>query len=71
MRIERREMILTDASALKSTGQARVEDLSVFKVKKEMKKGKEHGYWHAAWARAKKAEELGIEKRYLYIGENS
>lgn len=26
-----------------------VEDLSVFKVKKEMKKGKEHEYWHAAW----------------------
>ncbi len=26
-----------------------MEDLSVFRVKKETKKGKEHEYWHAAW----------------------
>jgi hypothetical protein len=26
-----------------------LEDLSVFKVKKANKKGKEHEYWHAAW----------------------
>ena len=26
-----------------------MEDISVFKAKKETKKGKEHEYWHAAW----------------------
>lgn len=46
---KRREAAQAEASALKSSGQARLEDLSVFKVKKEMKKGKEHEYWHAAW----------------------
>lgn len=46
---KRREAAQAEASALKSSGQARLEDLSVFVVKKEMKKGKEHEYWHAAW----------------------
>ncbi len=46
---ERREAARSEAAALKSSGHARLEDLSIFKVKKEMKKGKEHEYWHAAW----------------------
>jgi len=46
---ERQEAAKAEAAALKSSGQARLEDLSVFVVKKEMKKGKEHEYWHAAW----------------------
>jgi hypothetical protein len=46
---ERRETAKAEAAALKSSGRARVEDLSVFRVKKETKKGKEHEYWHAAW----------------------
>jgi len=46
---ERREAAKAEAAALHSSGQARVEDLSVFRVKKETKKGKEHEYWHAAW----------------------
>ncbi len=46
---ERQEAAQAEAAALKSSGQARLEDLSVFRVKKEMKKGKEHEYWHAAW----------------------
>jgi len=46
---ERREATKAEAAALKSSGRARVEDLSVFRVMKETKKGKEHEYWHAAW----------------------
>lgn len=46
---ERQEAAQAEAAALASSGQARLEDLSVFKVKKGMKKGKEHEYWHAAW----------------------
>ena len=46
---EKREAAKAEAAALKSSGRARVEDLSVFRVKKETKKGKEHEYWHAAW----------------------
>ena len=46
---ERREAAQAEAAALANSGQARVEDLSVFRVKKETKKGKEHEYWHAAW----------------------
>jgi hypothetical protein len=46
---EKREAAKAEAAALQSSGQARVEDLSVFRVKKETKKGKEHEYWHAAW----------------------
>lgn len=46
---ERQEAVQAEAVALASSGQARLEDLSVFKVKKEMKTGKEHEYWHAAW----------------------
>jgi len=46
---ERREAARAEAAALANSGQARVEDLSVFRVKKETKKGKGHEYWHAAW----------------------
>ncbi len=46
---ERREAVRAEADALQSSGQARLEDLSVYKVRKEMKMGKEHEYWHAAW----------------------
>ena len=46
---EKREAAKAEAAALQSSGRARVEDLSVFRVKKETKKGKEHEYWHAAW----------------------
>jgi len=46
---EKREAAKAEAAALASSGRARVEDLSVFRVKKETKKGKEHEYWHAAW----------------------
>ena len=46
---ERREAAKAEAAALASSGRARVEDLSVFRVKKETKRGKEHEYWHAAW----------------------
>jgi len=46
---EGREAARAEAAALHSSGRARVEDLSVFRVKKETKKGKEHEYWHAAW----------------------
>jgi len=46
---ERQEATQAEVAALKRSGQARLEDLSVFKIKKEMKKGKEHEYWHAAW----------------------
>jgi hypothetical protein len=45
----RREAAKAEAAALANSGRARVEDLSVFRVKKETKKGKEHEYWHAAW----------------------
>ncbi len=41
--------------------QARLEDLSVFKVKKEMRKGKEHEYWRAAWI-------VGGRTRNVYLG---
>ena len=47
--LDHREAAKAEAAALKSSGRARVEDLSVFRVKKETKKGKEHEYWHAAW----------------------
>jgi hypothetical protein len=46
---ERREAAKAEAAALQTSGRARVEDLSVFRVRKETKKGKEHEYWHAAW----------------------
>jgi hypothetical protein len=47
--LEKRETANAEAAALANSGRARVEDLSVFRVKKETKKGKEHEYWHAAW----------------------
>jgi hypothetical protein len=46
---DRQEAARAEAAALTSSGRVRVEDLSVFRVKKETKKGKEHEYWHAAW----------------------
>jgi hypothetical protein len=46
---ERQEAAQAKAAALQSSGQARLEDLSIFKVKKEMKKGEEHDFWHADW----------------------
>ncbi len=46
---EKREVAQIEAAALQRSGRARVEDLSVFRVKKETKKGKKHEYWHAAW----------------------
>ncbi len=58
---ERRVAVKAEAVALKSSGRARVEDLSVFRVKKEMKKGKEHEYWHAAWM-------VGGKTRNVYLG---
>jgi hypothetical protein len=39
-----------------------VEDLSVFRVKKETKRGKEHEYLHAAWM-------VGGKTRNVYPGE--
>jgi hypothetical protein len=51
---EMREAVQAEAAVLKSSGQARLEDLSVFKVKKATKKGakkgKEREYWYSAWA---------------------
>jgi hypothetical protein len=58
---ERREAAKAEAAALKSSGRARVEDLSVFRVKKETKKGREHEYWHAAWM-------VGGKTRNVYLG---
>lgn len=58
---ERQEAAQAEAAALKSSGQARLEDLSVFKVKKEMKKGREHEYWHAAWV-------VDGKTRNVYLG---
>lgn len=43
----KRDAVQAEAAASKAS--ARLEDLSVFKVKMEMKKGKAHEYWHAAW----------------------
>jgi hypothetical protein len=57
---ERREAAKTEAAALANSGRARVEDLSVFRVKKETKKGKEHEYWHAAWM-------VGGKTRNVYL----
>lgn len=37
------------ATALQSSGRINVEDLSVFKVKKETRKGKEYECRHTAW----------------------
>jgi hypothetical protein len=58
---EKREAAKAEAAALKSSGRARVEDLSVFRVKKETKTGKEHEYWHAAWM-------VGGKTRNVYLG---
>jgi hypothetical protein len=58
---ERQEAAQAEAAALQSSGQARLEDLSVFKAKKEMKKGKEHEYWHAAWV-------IDGKTRNVYLG---
>ncbi len=58
---ERQETVQAEAAALKSSGQARLEDLSVFVVKKDMKKGKEHEYWHAAWV-------IEGKTRNVYLG---
>jgi hypothetical protein len=58
---ERREAAKAEAAALKSSGQARVEDLSVFRVKRETKRGREHEYWHAAWM-------VGGKTRNVYLG---
>ncbi len=59
--LERQEAAQAEAAALKSSGRARLEDLSAFKVKKEMKKGKGHEYWHAAWV-------VGGRTRNVYLG---
>jgi len=40
---------------------ARLEDLSVFKVKKQVRKNKFHFYWFAAWA-------MGNNTRKVYLG---
>ena len=58
---ERREAAKDEAAALANSGRARVEDLSVFRVKKETKKGREHEYWHAAWM-------VGGKTRNVYLG---
>ncbi len=62
---KRREAAQAEAAALQSSGQARLEDLNAFKVKKEMKKGMEHEYWHAAWVINGKAHNvyLGSSKK--------
>ncbi len=58
---ERQEATQVEAAVLQSSGRARLEDLSVFKIKKEMKKGKEHEYWHAAWV-------IDGRTRNVYLG---
>jgi hypothetical protein len=58
---ERREAAKAEAAALKHSGRTRIEDLSVFRVKKETKKGKEHEYWHAAWV-------VDGKTRNVYLG---
>jgi hypothetical protein len=58
---DRREAAKAEAAALANSGRARVEDLSVFRVKKETKKGREHEYWHAAWM-------VGGKTRNVYLG---
>jgi hypothetical protein len=35
-----------------------VEDLSIFKVTKDTKKGKEREYWHAPWKHGDKSHSL-------------
>ncbi len=63
--IEMRKAAQTEAAALQCSGQARLEDLSVFKVKKVTKKGKkkakEREYWYSAWS-------IGGKTRNRYFG---
>jgi len=46
---------------LEASGKARLEDLHVFKVEKETKKGKRNEYWHASWR-------LGDRVQNVYLG---
>jgi hypothetical protein len=41
----------------------RLEDLSVFKVRKANKNGKEHEYWHAAWIVEEKTRNVYLGSR--------
>jgi len=63
--IEMRKAAEAEAAALQSSGQARLEDLSVFKVKKVTKKGnkkaKEREYWYSAWS-------IGGKTKNRYFG---
>jgi hypothetical protein len=57
-----RDDALAEATALKDSGQARLEDLSVYVVEKITgKKGNKHRYWHASWKHGK-------ESHSIYIG---
>lgn len=51
---EQMENAQAEAAALKSSGRARLEDLTVFEIQKTSKKGKTHSYWHASWMEGKK-----------------
>jgi hypothetical protein len=62
---ERRAAAHAEAKALQNSGQARLEDLSVFKVKKATRKGtknsKKREYWYSAWA-------VSGKRRTVYFG---
>ena len=46
---------------LEASGRARLEDLHIFKVEKETRKGKRNEYWHASWR-------LGEKVQNVYLG---
>jgi len=46
---------------LEASGRARLEDLHIFKVEKETRKGKRNEYWHASWW-------LGARVQTVYLG---
>ena len=62
---ERREAAHAEAMALQNSGQARLEDLSVFKIKKATRKGTKNGkkreYWYSAWV-------VRGKRRNIYFG---
>ena len=46
---------------LEASGRARLEDLHIFKVEKETRKGRRNEYWHASWR-------LGDRVQNVYLG---
>jgi hypothetical protein len=50
-----------ELEGLEASGRPRLEDLHVFTVEKETKKGKRNEYWHASWR-------LGEKVQNVYLG---